>query len=184
MRMSDSPGNTYKGLRIRLLERQELEDARRLHNDDSTLLWLTDIRHVSEPEQEDWFKALSQDQSTRRYSIFEEQSGEFAGLFRVDHLDLQNRGAMVGLDIVPEFRRRGYARKVFEYFFQYLFDEVGLNRLGLVTLDSNTPAVELYRKLGFQKEGRHREAVWRDGRHQDLLQFGLLRDEYKASGQD
>lgn len=181
--MNNNPGNSYKGLRIRLLERQELEDARRLHNDDTTLHWLTDIRHVSEPEQEDWFNALSRNQSIRRYSVLEEQSGKFAGLFRIDHLDLQNRCAMVGLDIVQEFRRRGYARKVFEYFFHYLFDEVGLNRLGLVTMDSNTPAIELYRRLGFQEEGRHREAIWRDGRHQDLLQFGLLRDEYKAGGQ-
>lgn len=181
--MSDSTGNTYKGLRIRLLERQDLEAARRLHNDDSTLLWLTDIRHVSEPEQENWFDMLSRSRSTRRYSVHEEKSGNFAGLFRIDHLDLQNRCAMVGLDIVQGFRRRGYARKVFDYFFHYLFDEVGLNRLGLVTLDSNTPAIELYRKLGFQEEGRHREAIWRDGRYQDLLQFGLLRDEYKTGGQ-
>lgn len=170
--------NIVSDLEIRLLERCDLEAARRLHNDDGTLMWLTDIRHVSEAEQEAWFESVSRSRSSRRYTVLEVSSGKFAGLFRLDQLDLQNGTACVGLDIGAAFRGRGYSKTVFGYFFNYLFNEMGLNRLYLVTIETNTVAINLYRKLGFVEEGRHRQALWRDGARRDLLQFGLLRSEY------
>ena len=52
-------GNGTERLVIRLIERRDMEEARLLHNDDQTLLNLTDISHVSEAQQEAWFQAIS-----------------------------------------------------------------------------------------------------------------------------
>lgn len=172
--------NRWRGLVIRITEERDLESARLLHNDDSVLLQLTDIRHVSQAEQRRWFESVSTSPTARRYSILREEDGQFVGVFRLDDLDLQNRSARVGLDIAIDFRGRGYSKIVYEYFFDYLFRQLGLNRLALVTLASNTIAGNLYHGLGFVEEGRSRQAVWRNGGFVDLVHFGLLRDEYEA----
>ncbi len=172
--------NGCDGLIIRILEERDLEAARNLHNDDSVLLLLTDIRHISQLEQDSWYESISRSRTSRRYSILLEETGEFVGLFRLDHLDLQNRSAMVGLDIAQTFRGRGYAQIIYRYLLNYLFGQMGLNRLALVTLETNQPAIELYRSIGFVEEGRARQAIWRDGGFRDLIHFGLLCEEYEA----
>ena len=177
---ADFSENVHHGLVIRVMERRDIEEARKLHNDDQTLLHLTDVFHVSEAEQERWYDNLLLSRTSKRYSILEADSGKFVGLFRLDSIDLQNRSAWVGLDIARPFRGRGYAKIVYDYFFDYLFRQMGLNRLALVTLETNTVAVSLYESLGFRQEGRPRQAIWRGGKYIDLLQYSLLREEYEA----
>lgn len=169
---------TSDGIRLRIMERRDIEAVRKLHNDTSVLLNLTDIRHISEPEQDAWFERMSLAAGSRRYVVEEVERGAFIGVLRLDRLDLQNRGAWVGLDVVAEQRGRGYAKAAFRIMMAYLFDQLGLHRLSLVTLETNLVAINLYRSLGFREEGRLREAIWRNGAFVDLLQFGLLRGEW------
>ena len=43
----------------------------------------------------------------------------------------------------------------------------------------NERAIALYEKLGFQREGVHREHLQRDGRRYDMYLYGLLRSEWE-----
>ena len=172
------PDNGTERLVIRLLERRDLEEVRRLHNHDETLLRLTDLSHVSEMQQDAWFQAVSSSRTSRRYVGRRRADEAFVGVFRLDRLDPWNRNAYVGADVVPAMRRQGYAEEMFAYFLRYLFSQCGLNRVALATLASNTAALELYRKLGFLEEGREREAIFRDGRFQDLVLMGLLAEDW------
>lgn len=165
---------------IRPLERAYVEAARLLHNDPAVLERLTDVTHVSEVQQQAWFEKVSTSATSRRYMIVCRRSNVLLGVFRIDALDYQNGSVCIGCDVDPRFQRRGIAARAFRYFFRYFFDTCGLNRLYLVTLASNTPALALYRKLGMVEEARIGEAIFRDGRHQDLIQFRLLRREYEA----
>ena len=174
------PGNGTDRLIIRLLERCDLEEVRLFHNDDDTLARLTDIAHVSAVQQEAWFQSISTSRTSRRYVARRRSDDVFVGIFRIDRFDPLNRNALVGADVMPELRGQGYAAEMFHYFFHYLFDECGLHRLALVTLETNAPAIALYRKLGFVEEGRERQAIFRDGRFQDLIAMGLLADEWRA----
>lgn len=175
----DLPGNGSRHLIIRLLERRDLEEARRLHNDDDTLAQLTDISHVSEAQQEQWYLAMSTSRTSRRYVARLRADDAFVGVFRVDRLDVWNRNASVGADVVPAQRRKGYASEMFDYMLHYLFDDCGLHRVGLVTLESNARALALYRKIGFIEEGRERQAIFRGGAYHDLVAMGLLAEEWR-----
>jgi RimJ/RimL family protein N-acetyltransferase len=165
---------------IRLLERRDLEPARVLHNDPETLAYLTDITRVSEEQQQAWYQALCASKKSRRYVARLRKDDSFVGVFRLDRIDLQNRNAYVGADIVPALRRQGYASEMFDYVLRYLFDQCGLHRVALSTLESNTRALPLYGKLGFVEEGRERQAIFRDGRFQDLILMGLLAEEWRG----
>ena len=76
-------------------------------------------------------------------------------------------------------RGRGYGREAVAMALRYAFHELGLHRLSLDVIADNEPAISLYRKLGFQEEGRLRERVLRDGQASDLLYMGLLRRDWE-----
>jgi RimJ/RimL family protein N-acetyltransferase len=173
------PDNGTERLAIRLMERRDIEEARLLHNDDETLSRLSDISHVSEMQQEAWFQSVSTSKATRRYVARRRVDGAFVGVFRLDRLDPWNRNALVGADVAKNMRGQGYATEMYRYVLDYLFNQVGLHRVGLVTLETNTPAIGLYRKLGFVDEGVERQAIFRDGRFQGLVAMGLLAEEWQ-----
>lgn len=165
-----------ENLIIRIMEKKDIEQARLLHNDPSVLSFLTDVNFVSEAEQEVWFTSMSLSKTARRY-VIETSESEFVGVFRLDALDFKNSSAMVGLDIVKDKRGNGYAKIIMRTFFDYLFGSLGLQRLGLVTLETNEVAINLYKSLGFLEEGRQRKAIFRQGVFSDLICFSILRSE-------
>lgn len=175
--------NTLTGterLAIRIMEAADAEEARLLHNDETTLYRLTDIAHVSQESQMAWFKSISTSRTSRRYVARLNSDGSFVGVFRVDRIDPWNRNAFVGADIVAGLRGQGYATEIFRYFFEYFFDQCGFQRLALVTMETNVPAISLYKKLGFIEEGRERQAIFREGKFQDLVCMGILAEEWRA----
>lgn len=58
------------------------------------------------------------------------------------------------LDIKPEYRGKGYAEKLARYAINDMVDR-GATTIRIVTYPHNTPALNLYRKLGFVEIGRN-----------------------------
>lgn len=172
------PINLSESLIIRLLEQKDLESARTLHNDHSTLLNLYDITHVSEVNQSLWFDKISRSNSSFRYSILNANDNEFVGIFKIDNLDHINKSVCFGLDINKKFRGRGYSKKIYKYFISFYFDNLGMNRIYLSVLSSNILARKIYKSLGFIEEGNMREAIFRDGHYVDLIFMSILKHEY------
>lgn len=162
-------------LSIRLMEKSDIEDVRTLHNDESVLRQLTDPRPVSEVQQVAWFEALSRSQSSQRYVVRNSVNGYLIGVFRVDNIDHINKSVMVGLDIAPTYRGRGISYQVYGHFIDHFFKGVGMNRIYLYVLESNDVAHHIYEKLGFEEEGRQRQAVFRGGCYVDYIMMSLLK---------
>mgnify|MGYP003950800219 FL=1 len=171
-------GNLVGRLLIRILEHRDLDFARMLHNDDSTLLRLTDVEHVTELQQEQWFKSISTSKKCKRYTVLDAETERPIGVFRVDMIDLINKSCCVGLDIAPDMRCKGYAREIYSYFLNYYFLHCGFNRLYLAVLETNDVGKNLYASIGFKEEGLFREAVYRNGQYSDLIWMGILRRDF------
>ena len=62
---------------------------------------------------------------------------------------------------------KGYGYEVMQLVLRFAFDELNLHRVQLA----------LYEKLGFQREGVHREHLQRNGKRYDMYLYGLLRSE-------
>jgi RimJ/RimL family protein N-acetyltransferase len=60
------------------------------------------------------------------------------------------------------------------------FERIGLHRVALSVFSFNSRAIRSYEKAGFTLEGRHREAILRDGGRWDELTMGILASEYRA----
>jgi RimJ/RimL family protein N-acetyltransferase len=160
------------------MEESDIEIVRKIHNDSGVIGFLSDPVHVTQEEQKQWFKSLSLSRSSRRYVIVLKLTQEICGVIRIEKIDQINKSAEVGIDIDPPRHRQGIAYEAYLVLMDFLFKDQGMNRLNLVTLRNNIPAISLYQKLGFQVEGILRRAIFRNGEYTDLLLMSILAEEW------
>lgn len=75
----------------------------------------------------------------------------------------------------------GYAHEAAQLLLAHAFTELNLRRIGCGTFASNEAMQKLARRLGMKQEGQRRRAAFKSGCYHDIVEFGLLRDEYEAS---
>lgn len=98
------------------------------------------------------------------------------GLYKVDH---RVRSAEFAILIGDRAHwGKGAGRAISRAVLRYGFCELNLNRIELSVLSTNERAFALYRSLGFQVEGRLREAQYKQGQYIDVIMMGLLRSDY------
>lgn len=77
-----------------------------------------------------------------------------------------------------EYWGSGYGFEAVNVLLTYAFLEQNIHRISLNVFAFNERAIRLYERIGFQQEGRSREAIFRDGRYHDIIQMGLLQTEF------
>lgn len=166
-----------KAIHLVPLKQKHLLSLMTLRNSEKTYPFLTSALPVNEAVQVEWFKKVSLDR-TKMYFAIEDKNNTFIGFVRCDEWDRENGSIRVGIDIVPERRRQGYATDAYHTLLAYLFGQLRIHRVWLLVLETNTAALSLYKKIGFRKEGVLREAVFRDNRYCDYVSMSMLASEY------
>ena len=172
----------HESITLRIIEESDLNSMRKLRNDPTTWINLTDIEPIDSESQQQWFQSLV-GRRDRTYLVACDAEYDFLGITRMDEIDQTNRSIRVGCDIVPERRGQGYGSKVFAAVLKYSFDYMNMHRVWLAVLDYNQVGIKLYEKHGFQKEGSYRDAIFRDGRYHDYTIMSLLEEEYRNGQQ-
>lgn len=105
---------------------------------------------------------------------------DLIGLLEFDGIDWLHRTTFVSIGIgEAACRGRGYGREAMELGLAFVFNELNLHRVCLTVFSYNEPAIALYERLGFTREGVYREHLERDGRRYDMYLYGLLRREWE-----
>ena len=169
----------FNGLYFRAVEEKDLERLRLLRNAQETWANLTDITLLTEPAQLAWFESLNGDKTRRYFSVCEwrrEAEHELVGVVRMDEIDLVNRSARVGCDVVYERRGKGIGTAIMTAVVKYCFEEMNLHRIWLAVLETNTPAIKVYEKVGFKPEGKYTKAIYRNGKYVDYLLYSIIHE--------
>lgn len=94
-------------------------------------------------------------------------------------VDLIHSEAWVGLGIGErELWSKGYGTDMMKLCQQYVFAELGMERLSLGLFEYNPRGLRSYEKCGFRLEGRTRKDARREGKRYDSLWMGILRQEW------
>ncbi|KAF2873923.1 acyl-CoA N-acyltransferase [Massariosphaeria phaeospora] len=88
-----------------------------------------------------------------------------------------HRNTEIGIDILPEYQRKGYGSEAIQWVLDYAFRRAGLHRVMIRAFGWNEGAIRLYEQLGFKHEARHREALWHEGRWWDSIDMAMLEGE-------
>ncbi|MBK0404160.1 GNAT family N-acetyltransferase [Adhaeribacter sp. BT258] len=87
-----------------------------------------------------------------------------------------HRRAELGYSIdKEEFKKQGFMKEAVAFVLNYGFTQMNLHRIEALVSPNNIPSLKLVRHFGFQEEGRMHEHYFVNGKFDDSLVFGLLR---------
>lgn len=114
-----------------------------------------------------------------------EADGLFIGQCALFNFDNVARRCELGITIGDKnYWGRGYGTDAVRVLIDYGFRHHNLHRIYLTVNSTNLRAIGAYRRCGFVEEGRLRAHMWNNGDYIDLVQMGILRDEWEVkSGQ-
>lgn len=124
-----------------------------------------------------WFSAIEDNPHCKYWVIEYDETG--IGLVCLNNIDFANDRCSWGHYIADvSFRGKGIG-KILEYnIYDYVFLELGLNRLTVEVLNFNSRAIELHKKCGSQIEGVLRQHIKKGTEYHDVVIMGILRDEW------
>jgi len=76
---------------------------------------------------------------------------------------------------------KGLAGEASQLIVAHGFNELNLRRIACGTFGSNVAMQKLALRLGMKEEGRRRAAVFKSGICEDVIEYGLLREEFNES---
>ncbi|GHG90269.1 GNAT family N-acetyltransferase [Streptomyces lanatus] len=118
------------------------------------------------------------------FSVVELGGGTLIGSANLWGIDNHNRGAHIGLGLLPSARGKGYGTDVVSVLCHYGFIVRGLRRLQIETLADNTAMLRSAERNGFVREGVLRSSAWVMGEFLDEVLLGLLVQEWKPGSKD
>ncbi len=137
-----------------------------------------DFRELTPEGAEAWVSTLK----AERYGWVIEYDGQLVGSIRLHSVNPMDRRAALAVGILsPETLGKGVGTEAMRLLAGHAFGEMGLNRISVRVLDFNERAIAAYKKVGFQIEGREREAAFISGQWHDDLMMGLLAREFEVA---
>lgn len=124
-----------------------------------------------------WYHA-NQSNSRRVDVVFVNEKSELLAMAGLTGIDYTSRKAEFYLFVNPNRQRQGIGKKATYLLCKYGFQVLHLNKVYLLTNDTNVGAQKTYEKVGFQLEGRMRAERVADGKYEDRLYYGLLANEF------
>jgi ribosomal-protein-alanine N-acetyltransferase len=164
------------------------------------------LRHPIDPEEEDGYgSSWRREWDGRRYHsrehVMASQEPVDAGITGIYAWAIEHHGYCVGsavLSVDPDqhcarysvglfvaaLRGRGLGREVTRLVLAWAFDVMGVHRVQLEVLASNSRAINCYLACGFRQEGVRREAeLYPDG-WKDFVMMGILRSEHATQAEN
>lgn len=124
--------------------------------------------------------ALERPQDDSFRFVIENAAGAIVGGIGTHDCDRRVGSFAYGLNVLPEHRRKGYASEAVRLVLRYYFHELRYQKCTIQVYDFNEVSIALHERLGFQREGQMRRMGYTEGRHFDVLIYGITAEEFAA----
>lgn len=171
-----------KKVRLIAMEEEHIEMLRELMNDPEFERMVVGWSYpISRADQKKWFDSCVNSERAIHYVIWTELDGP-VGAIGLRNIDWKNGTAEGGgMRIAKkEIRQRGLATDAWLTLMRYCFEELRLNRVTGSALVYNLASQKVCERVGFQREGLARQAVYKNGQYHDVILYGCLRSDYEA----
>ena len=166
---------------LRAIEEKDLELLRELVNDAEIEYAVCGWSFpVSSYQQRLWFDEVSRDRDALRLIIETDEDGAI-GFVGIKDMDWKNRTCFPMLKLAKgKARGKGVATDAMMTLMRYAFDELQFHRLDGAIVDHNEASKRLFfGRLGWKEEGIRRECVFQQGEPRDVVQCGIVVDDYR-----
>jgi len=168
-----------EALRLRPLEKQELQLKIKWINDPEVHKYLHYDVPLSLDKTKQWFQKVINDPS--RYDlVIETLEGKPIGLIGLIGITERDRTAEIYIAIgEKKYWGKGIMAEAESLLIEWGFKTLDLHKIWGETRYNNVASIITMKKLGFQIEGTLREEKCVGGERVDIIRMGLLRREFK-----
>lgn len=113
------------------------------------------------------------------YLVIEENlTNKFVGYTAARNINYVNSTAEIGTMLCSEGRGKGYYKEGQIIFYNYLFNQLNLQKLHSFALTDHQIALATVKKIGFVEEGCMKKHVFQDGQFKDVIIVSLFKDTF------
>ena len=156
---------------LRAVEMTDVNMLYAIENDVEDWRYSDNVKPFSNFAMEQYvIEAATQDICTSkqlRLMICENNSDKVVGVIDLFDFNPLYKRAGLGILIIKDYRRKGYAHEALQLMISYAFKKLQLKQLYCNIAADNTISLSLFKKIGFQQTGvfkswRYHDNVWKD----------------------
>jgi RimJ/RimL family protein N-acetyltransferase len=132
---------------------------------------------INEKQEIEWFERdLKQENIVL---VIEDKDGVILGTIGLHNINWQDRVGVLGILIGAKDRwGQGIATEAEKLIVKHAFN-IGLHKVIADVYLPNKASARVLEKIGFQQEGQRRRHKFKNGEWLDVLEYGLLKEEFK-----
>lgn len=135
---------------------------------------------VNQTELKRYLQTAKKSSNLQVLAIVTNRGKKHIGNISLQSINFVDRSAEIAIIIGDKnYWRKGIGFEAWSLAIRYGFERLNLHRLYCGTSAANVAMQRLADKLGMKKEGRRREALYKDGKYYDIIEYGLLKKEYE-----
>lgn len=166
-------------LYFRPLEREDAPRLAAFLNDPQVRRTVLAHRPMSVAQEQAFLETMGKDEHHVMLGICRQGQQELIGVTGLHHLDFRSHRAEFGLLIGDRsLWGQGLGTEATRMMLDYAFGTLNLHKVWLHVYAHHAPAIHVYEKVGFRKEGLQREQHYVEGRYVDGVMMGILRSEW------
>lgn len=119
-----------------------------------------------------------QEKEKCKWFVAENMDGMLVGMTGLESINMLHGHAILPLFIAAPWRRCGLGVRMAGMMLDLAFDQLRLHRVATVYRADNVPSKTLLIRLGFAQEGIARQSWFAQGRYFDLVNVGLLKENW------
>jgi RimJ/RimL family protein N-acetyltransferase len=166
-----------KKVRLKGTDETDVSYAHSWRNDPKIRQWCRQYTDLSVSENRTWWDTLSTRRDVKFFGIETTKEGGSVGICGFTSINHVNQNAEFSLYIDPEDHGSGYGKDALYTLVRHGFEDFNFHRIWGEVFEGNH-AKEMFKKLGFQEEGKLRDSYFREGRWIDSYIVGLIREDF------
>ena len=162
---------------LRPVEEQDLRGLLELQWDKDIMKYMI-FKPLSIEDQYKWFHSLGD--MNIAFSVFlkQEKSQELIGLGTLNQIDHIHQRASWGMKLKSNLQKKGVGFEASLLLLHFAFSYLNLNKITANSLENNPAGNKIAEKIGTRKEGLLMKHIYQNGTFQNLVLFGILREEF------
>lgn len=149
---------------------------------DSEAEWLADELHLPRSAEgcRTYWEKISKEglQNDKCSLVISDHKGNLCGFINVFNASSRHGGFSYGVSILPEYRRKGFARAAVLMILDFYFNHLRYHRCGIHIYDFNIDSIRFHEKLGFVECGRLHESYFFKGKFHDTILFEMTAEQF------
>ena len=128
---------------------------------------------------EEYVKSISLSKDTLVLAIIDKKKEKHIGNVSLQHIDSLNSSAEFAILLGnKKYWGKGISKEVALLIMKHGFLELNLHRIYCGMAAGNIPMHKLAIFLGMEEEGRRKEAQFKSGKYNDIIEYGILKKSF------